>query len=80
MTLIVHPLSLLLATCSAHLCLLSHMLLATYNVCHITLFPDSVCTLSIPEGDSYHDSLHLSLGCDQFLKLGVDDDDDDGVT
>ena len=44
-TLIVHLLSRLLATWSAHLCLLSLML--------------------------YHDSLHLPLGCDQFLKLGV---------
>ena len=41
------------------------------NVCHTTLFPDPVCTLSVLEGDSYHDSLHLPLGCDQFLKLGV---------
>ena len=36
-----------------------------------TLFPDPVCNLSVLLGDSYHDSLHLSLGCDQFLKLGV---------
>ena len=41
------------------------------DVCHITLFVDPVCTLSVLEGDSYHDSLHLPLGCDQFLKLGV---------
>ena len=41
------------------------------NVCHITKFPDPFCTLSILEGDSYHDSLHLPLSCDQFLKLGV---------
>ena len=41
------------------------------NVCHTTLFVDLVCTLSVLQGDSYHDSLHLPLGCDQFLKLGV---------
>ena len=41
------------------------------NVCHTTLFPDPVCTLSVLQGDSYHDSFHLPLGCDQFLKLGV---------
>ena len=41
------------------------------NVCHTTLFADPVCTLSVLQGDSYHDSLHLPLGCDQFLKLGV---------
>ena len=41
------------------------------NICHTTLFPDPVCTFSLLEGDSYHDSLHLPLGCDQFLKLGV---------
>ena len=40
------------------------------NVCHTRLFPDPVYTLSVLEGDSYHDSL-LPLGCDQFLKLGV---------
>ena len=43
------------------------------NVCYTTLFLDPVCTLSVHEGDSYHDSLHLPLGCDQFLKLGVAD-------
>ena len=69
MTLIVHLLSCLLATCSAHLCLLSLMFLII--VCHTTLFADLVCTLSVLEGDSYHDSVHLPLGCDQFLKLGV---------
>ena len=41
------------------------------NVCQTTLFSDPFCTLSILEGDSYHDSLHLPLSCDQFLKLGV---------
>ena len=41
------------------------------NVCHTTLFPDPVCTLSIIEGDSYHDSFYLPFSCDQFLKLGV---------
>ena len=41
------------------------------NVCHTTLFPNPVCTHSILEGDSYHDSLHLPVSCDQFLKLGV---------
>ena len=40
------------------------------NVCHTTVFR-SVCTLSVLQGDSHHDSLHLPLGCDQFLKLGV---------
>ena len=29
------------------------------NVCQTTLFADPVCTLSILEGDSYHDSFHL---------------------
>ena len=43
------------------------------NVCHTTLFADPVCTLSVLEGDSYDDSLHLllNLGCDQFLKLSA---------
>ena len=41
------------------------------NVCRTTLFPDPVCTLSILQGDSYHDSFHLPLSCGQFLKLGV---------
>ena len=41
------------------------------NVCRTTLFPDPVCTLSILEGDSYHDSFHLPLSCDQFCKFGV---------
>ena len=41
------------------------------NVCQTTLFSDPFCTLSILQGDSYHDSLHLPLSCDQFLKLGV---------
>ena len=35
------------------------------NVCHIILFPDPVCTLSVLQGNSYHDSLHLPLGWDQ---------------
>ena len=34
------------------------------NACHTTLFPDPVCTLSVLQGDSYHDSLHISMGCD----------------
>ena len=41
------------------------------NGCHTTLFAYPVCTLSVLQGDSYHDSLHLPLGCDQFLKLRV---------
>ena len=41
------------------------------NISHNTLFPDPVCTLPILQGDSYHDSVHLALSCDQFLKLGV---------
>ena len=36
-----------------------------------SLFSDPVCTLSVLQGDSHHDSLNLPLGCDQFLKLGV---------
>ena len=39
------------------------------NVCHTTLFPDPVCTLSVLQDDSPY--LHLPLGCDQFFKLGV---------
>ena len=70
-TLIVHLLSgplRVLAMFSTHLCLLSLMFL----IMSVTpLFLDPVCTLSILQGDSYHDSLHLPLGCDQFLKLGV---------
>ena len=34
------------------------------NVCHTTLFLDPVCTLSVLADDSYHNSLHLPLGCD----------------
>ena len=41
------------------------------NICHTTLLPDPACTFSVLECDSYHDSLHLPLHCDQFLKLGV---------
>ena len=41
------------------------------NVCHTSLFSDQAYTLSVLQGDSYHDSLHLPFGCDQFLKLGV---------
>ena len=41
------------------------------NFCHTTLFRDSVCTVFVLEDDSYHDSLHLPLDFDQFLKLGV---------
>ena len=41
------------------------------NVCHTTLFPNPVCTLSVLEGDSYYESLCLLLGCGQLLKLGV---------
>ena len=41
------------------------------NICHTTLFANPVCTLSVLQGDSYHDSLHLPLGCDQFFKLGA---------
>ena len=41
------------------------------NVCHTTLFPDPICTLSVLKGDSDHDSLHFPLSCDQLLKLGV---------
>ena len=55
-------------TCLAHLCLLYLMF---DNICHTTLFPDPVCTLSVLEGDFCHDSLHHPLGCDQFLQLGV---------
>ena len=68
-TLIVHLLSRLLATWPAHLCLLSLMLLimSVTPLC----FRIQFCTLSILQGDSYHDSLHLPLSCDQFLKLGV---------
>ena len=32
------------------------------NACPTTLFPDPDCTLSILQGDSYHDSLHFSCG------------------
>ena len=42
-----------------------------HNVCHTTLLPDPVYTLSVLQGDSYHDSLHLPLGCGQFFKLGI---------
>ena len=42
-----------------------------HNICHTTLFPNPVCTLSALTSDSYHDSLYLPLGCNQFLKLGV---------
>ena len=63
-TLIVHQLSFLLATCSAHLCLLSLIMSVT------PLFPDPVCTLSVLEGGFYHNSFHLPLSCDQFQKLG----------
>ena len=35
------------------------------------MFPNPVRTLSILESDSYHDSPHLPLSCDQYLKLGV---------
>ena len=34
------------------------------NVCRTTPFLDLVCTLFICKGDSYHDSLHLPLGCE----------------
>ena len=44
------------------------------NVCHTTLFADSVCMLSVLQGDSYHDSLHLPWGCDKFFKLGIASD------
>ena len=68
-TLIVHLLLCLLATRPAHLCLLSLMLLimSVTPLC----FRNPVCTRSILEGGSYHDSFYLPLGCDQFLKLGV---------
>ena len=55
-------LSLLLDKWSAHPCLCSLMFLI------MSVTP--LC-LRIQEGDSYHDSLHLPLGCDQFVKLGV---------
>ena len=29
------------------------------NICHTVLFTDPVCTLSVLQGDSYHDSLHF---------------------
>ena len=67
--LIIHLLLRLPAMCSAQLRLLS--LYVPDNVCHTTLFADLVCTLSVLEGDSYHDSLCLPLGYDQFLKFGV---------
>ena len=41
------------------------------NVCNPTLFADPVCTLSVLQGVSYHDDLHLPVCCDQFFKLGV---------
>ena len=52
-----------------HLCLLSLMLLiiSITTLCFRIQF---VLFLSF-RVDSYHDSLHLPLGCDQFLKLGV---------
>ena len=43
------------------------------DVCHTTLFTDPVCTLSILESDSRRVSLHLLLGCDEFLLLDVAD-------
>ena len=67
-SMIVHLLSLLLATWPAHLCLLSYV---PDNIFHTTLFPDPVCPLSVLKGGSYHDSLHHPLGHDQFLKFGI---------
>ena len=41
------------------------------NVCHTTPFQSLIWTLSVLEGKFYHDFIHLPLGFDQFLKLGV---------
>ena len=67
-TLIVHLLSRLFTKCHAHLCLISRVFLIMSVT---TLLPDPVSSLSVLEGDSYHYSLHLFEGCDQFLKFGV---------
>ena len=68
-TLIIHLLSRLLATCPAHLCLLSLMLLIM-SVTPLCFRIHSVLFLSFRVTPIYV-SLHLPLRCDQFLKLGV---------
>ena len=67
-TLIVHLLSRLSPRGPAHLCLLSLMLLIM-SVTPLCFWIHSVLFLSLRV--TYHDSLHLPLSSDQFLKLGV---------